>query len=560
MEDDKVRRDENGETPPQDSLVKALRDIPRMRAVGDEGGGKVYAPPPPMASRIGGLSQGCGSVLLTVLSVLMLLVAMWFGYYLWGPGLLLGGGLLLVAGTLGVWRGHRTPVMVSTAVLVVMAVVAYFWNSFVPATGALSPLGGLGVFLSPLSLLIMLVLAASLIFNVISLLHWKRLAATPRRGIMVWVAAAVVLVVVAVVLHFTQQQQRETWLKDHFDTWKAEAAGDTLIMGANENVTLGYSFVTAEPTDDSRLDVQLAELDAAVQGGASVIRVSAGGDLLLEAETPRLFQDSNDEAGKQKAADRIARQEAAEKQYMDKLAASSVKLDISDSQYSPYLLVWASDNESKKVSWDDFTAFQERRIRYYGGLYKPLAYEIVSEPEAYTQYSSIQEPEGANMLDLWVAQTEKLITAVHDVSPDTKIGIGVSIQSDFDKQFYQRALTLDGIDFIAVRIFQPAAFQVTEDMLAQYGNPIDHGKEIWIVETWYGYCLAPQRSMDLDGVWLETVAAFAAKDKMSAMFANDFGCFLQPGGTLFQTSVNLDGRTDVWRRWQALVKTWKVAS
>jgi hypothetical protein len=560
MEDDNARRDINGETPPEDSLVAALRDIPRMRAVGEEGSGKVYAPPPPMASRIGGLSQGCGSVLLTVLSVLMLLVAMWFGYYLWGPGLLLGGGLLLVAGTLGVWRGHRTPVIVSTAVIVVMAVVAYFWNSFVPAAGALSPLGGLGMFLSPMSLLIMLVLAVTLIANVISLFYWKRLAASPRRGIVVWAAAAVLLSVVAIVLHVTQQQQRETWLKDHFDTWKAEAAGDTLIMGANENVTLGYSFVTAEPTDDSRLDVQLAELDAAVQGGASVIRVSAGGDMLLEAETPRLFNDSADEAGKQKAADRIARQQAAEKEYMDQLAASGVKLYLTDSQYSPYLLVWANDNDSKKVSWDDFTAFQERRIRQYAGQYKPLVYEIVSEPEAYTQYSGIQEPEGADMLDLWVAQTEKLVAAVHEVSPDTKIGVGVSIQSDFDKQFYQRALTLDGIDLVGVRIFQPAAFQVIEDLLAQDGSPMDHGKEMWIVETWYGYCLAPQRSMDLDGVWLETVAAFAAKDTMSAVFANDFGCFLQPGGTLFQTSVNLDGRTEVWRSWQALIKTWNVSS
>jgi hypothetical protein len=306
--------------------------------------------------------------------------------------------------------------------------------------------------------------------------------------------------------------------------------------------------------------VQLAELDAAVQGGASVIRVSAGGDMLLEAETPRLFNDSADEAGKQKAADRIARQQAAEKEYMDQLAASGVKLYLTDSQYSPYLLVWANDNDSKKVSWDDFTAFQERRIRQYAGQYKPLVYEIVSEPEAYTQYSGIQEPEGADMLDLWVAQTEKLIAAVQEVSPDTKIGVGVSIQSDFDKQFYQRALTLDGIDLVGVRIFQPAAFQVIEDLLAQDGSPMDHGKEMWIVETWYGYCLAPQRSMDLDGVWLETVAAFAAKDTMSAVFANDFGCFLQPGGTLFQTSVNLDGRTEVWRSWQALIKTWNVSS
>jgi hypothetical protein len=53
-----------------------------------------------------------------------------------------------------------------------------------------------------------------------------------------------------------------------------------------------------------------------------------------------------------------------------------------------------------------------------------------------------------------------------------------------------------------------------------------------IVETWYGYCLAPQRSMALDAEWLEMVTAFAAKENISAMLTSDYGCFLQEGGRL----------------------------
>jgi len=97
-----------------DPIVEAMRDIPRLRAVEEVEGRKgPFLPPPPMASRIGGMAQGCGGVLLTVTAIMMLLAAMWFGYYLWGPGLLLAGGLLLIAGTVGVWRGRRAPLIVS---------------------------------------------------------------------------------------------------------------------------------------------------------------------------------------------------------------------------------------------------------------------------------------------------------------------------------------------------------------------------------------------------------------------------------------------------------------
>ncbi|HPG71449.1 MAG TPA: hypothetical protein PLT21_05410, partial [Syntrophales bacterium] len=67
-----------------EGVLQAMRSIPRMRAV-EELDEKVrkYAPPPPFASRMGGLAQGCGGVLLTLTAIVMFLAAMWFGYYLW---------------------------------------------------------------------------------------------------------------------------------------------------------------------------------------------------------------------------------------------------------------------------------------------------------------------------------------------------------------------------------------------------------------------------------------------------------------------------------------------
>jgi len=565
MSDDSIQRADDdqeivSEETASDLHAEAIRSLPRLRSVEELTGNetKDFVPPPPMVNRVGGFAQGCGGVLLSIMGLLMLVVAMWFGFYVWGPALLMSGGMLLVGATMGVWRGRRTPVIVSVIVLIVMAGVGYFWNSFLAAAGALSPLGSVGVIFGPASLLAVLVLLVSLITNGISLgAYWKRLLPVQQRGAIIWTAVAAVLVVATLVLHVTQQQQRKSWLEDRLDTWSAEAAADDLLLGSNTNITLGYSFVTLEEGDDTRLDLRQAELDAALEAGAGVVRVSASGDMLFEAETPRMFKDDEeDEDWEQKAADRIARQAADEAAYMARVTESGADLLLADSQYSPYMLVWANDEE--EIPWETFTNMQEQRVRHYAEQYQPAVYEIINEPDAYKQYSAINEPDDADMVELWLAQTERLIAAVHEVSPDTLVGVTIALQNDRDLDYYELVLGLEDLDFIGFRIFQPGAFDEIETIFDERGSAVEQGKQVWIMETWYGYCLAPQRSTELDGLWLEATAAFAAKEQMTAVLESDFGCFLQEGGTLFQDADDLAGRTEVWEHWQTLVAQWQA--
>jgi hypothetical protein len=563
MSDSEIQR-EDGESIEKDSHVELIRSLPRLRSIESiDNSSKPFVPPPPTVSRIGGLTQGCGGVLLTLLGVLMVLVAMGSGYYLWGPALILVGGLLLAGGTGGVWRGRRTPVVVSITVVAVVGIIGYQWQSFIPVVGALSPLGSVGMLLSPLAQIISLLIIVTLLVNVASLFYWKRLKVATRRGVIIWAAVAGVLIAFALVLHFSEQERRESWLQDHLDTWSTEASADSLVMGSNSNVTLGYSFMTADVGDDTQIDVRLAELEAVLDTGVSVVRLSASGDMLLEEENPRLFKidDEKDEAkAAQENADRIARQRADEETFMARLTESGVNLLIADSQYSPYLIVWASDkDEDEPLTWDMFVQVQQDRVRRYAKLYQPAIYEIVNDPESYLQYTNIEKPtdDDAEMVDRWVEQTQRLIEIVHAESPDSRIAVTISIDSDFDLDYYERILQVDGVDQIGFRIFQPAAFEVVEDVLAERGNPVDYGKQLWVVETWYGYCLAPQRSMDLDATWLELVAAFASRENMSAVLVSDYGCFLQEGGTLFEPDVDPTGRTDVWAKWQELIARWQ---
>ncbi len=564
MSEKEVRPDDTSEeTPsPQDPVVSALRDIPRLRSIHEEKGSvKPFVPPPPFASRVGGLGQGCSGVLLVLTGLVMLLTAMWFGFYLWGPGLVLTAGLFLIGGTGGVWRGYRMPLIASTAAILALALVSYFWMSYVPVAFRLMPVAGLGLLLGSLWYIVVMVVVVTLIAHGISLFYWKKLKSVRSRAFMFWIAAAFAACIISVVLHVTQQQQRQTWLDDHKDTWTAEAATDQLNIGWTGNVTLGYSFVQSSETDDSGFDARLAELNAALEGGSELVRISASGDLLLETQVPRLFElkdDASDE-DKQKAADRLTNQQAAEDEYMARVKESGVKLVLVDAQYSPYLIVQGGENDGDKLTWDEFTQIQENRIRHYAELYQPYAYEVVSEPSGYATYSAVDEGDDVDRVALWVAQTERLIKAVNEVSPDTLIGVTISIDSDFEKDFYAALLENKDLDYLGVRLFQPGAFQVIEDLFKDQGEPREYGKQFWIVETWYGYCLAPQRSMKLDAEWLDLVAAFSAKESITTMLANDYGCFLQPGGTALQTFDKADGRTDVWKRWRDLIQVWKPA-
>lgn len=564
MSEDQTRRS-TADTPDSpasepDSLVSALRSIPRLRSIEEEAPGKVkrFRPVPPMACRIGGMSQGCGGLLVSVIGVIMLLAALWYGFYLWGPGLLLGAGLVLIAATLGVWRGQRVPIVVSIGAVIVAAVIGLTWESFIMVAGRLSPLGQAGVLLGPATSLVALILLVTLAANIISLVYWRRLLPSTRRGVAVWGFGVLALVFIAVMLHTTQQQQRKAWMQDQLDTWRPDAVTDTLTLGSTLNVTLGYSFLTVDEGEDDRLATRIAELQAAIDAGADILRVTASGDVLLEEQQPRLFNDDDSDEGRQKAQNRLLRYTAAELAYMTLVQQSGAALLLADYQYSPYLML-RSYEDKVDIPWDEFITLHTERIRHYAAQYQPDYYEIVNEPAQYTAYSRVAAPKDTDLAEAWVAHIQDLAAVVLEVSPQTQVGVAIALGDELDATVYQQLLQSDAIDFFGFRTFQPGAFAAIEDLFEVRGYPSAAGKAAWILETWYGACLAPQRSQELDGDWLELTAAFAAKEGMAGVLASDFGCFVKEGGTVFGDAPGPRDRTAVWERWRDLVVQWRAS-
>lgn len=559
MADDEKRLDTDEQpdesAPSKDRFLDVLRDLPRMssaeKATLDK---KPYEPPAPMLAKMGGFAQGCGAVLITLFTIPMVLVAVWFGFYTWGPVLMMFAGIALMFSTMGVWRGRRLAVLIGAAAVLVAGIIGYTWSQFLPAVAALSPIPSLGPIYLPLTRIIALILIAILILDLSALLYWRRLKPPTRRAMITWGVFITAALVLTAMFQTTQNAQRKNWLEDRRDEWQDEAKADRVMLGSNMNLTLGFSFTTEDEEDDSRYDVSEAQLKAILDTGTPLVRVQAGGDMVLEAQNPRMFDvDEGDEDEQAKADARIERQRTQENQIMDMLTASDADLFISDIQYSPYLLIQADEDDG--LPWDTFTAMHEERIRHYAELYQPAMYEIVTEPSSYEQFSGIDEFEDDEQkLDLWVVHTQQLIDAVKEVSPETRVGVSIAINKDFELDYYERVLEIEGLDFIGMSIYQPAGWDEINKIMDERGRPQDFGKELVIIETWYGYCLSPQRSMELDSLWLETAVAYAAKEEISTVISNDYGCFLQSGGTMFTDKLDKDGRTEVWKTWRDLIQ------
>jgi len=587
MADDITPRD-SGEEQPADSAPKkdpyldVLRDLPRLRSAERDPDSKPYTPPAPTMLRIGAFAQGCSSFLLLMVGTPMLIVALSFGFHVWGPGLLMSIALILMFGVRGLWRGRRAPLVIGILGLGAAMVIAFVWQYFLLAVSVLSPFdsssagGSLINMAYEMGIRIgIMVLLLTLGLHVVSLISWRKLHSPTRNALIAWGSVIAVLVVLPLLLQLRIQAQRQSWLEDHRDSWQEDEGLDRLILGANTEFSLGYTPITEEDDLAERLDVRKAEFQAILDSGASPVRLSANGDILLEQHVPRLYIERDDQNKPENQPTEVAdgsgslpsdieekinNQLDYERQYMETVQESGVDLFISDSQYSTYLLLKARD-EDEKTGWGEFTQLHEERIRYYARQYQPAYYGVLTEPGAYEDFSGLEmlaESE-EERLDAWVAHTEDLIEAVHEESPDTRVAVTISLDRDFDLKYYERVLGLEGLDIITVDAYQQVSFEKIEDLVDEHGHPRDHGQELWITDTWYGFCMTPQRSMKLDSLWLETVVAFAAKEQITGVLPTSFGCFLQPGGTLINPVVDLDGRTEVFETWKDLVGQWQVA-
>ncbi|MGI0090251.1 MAG: hypothetical protein ACREBS_00950 [Nitrososphaerales archaeon] len=228
------------------------------------------------------------------------------------------------------------------------------------------------------------------------------------------------------------------------------------------------------------------------------------------------------------------------------------------------LIIADAASETYSTTPEPWTQFQSdwiQRVKALASLYQPNYYIIIKEPGWYVPYvlDSTTNPQFQNASD-WLDLTQQLISAVQQVSPNTKIGISVAA-SDISNQpqFYMPFLTgvekLPGISFIGFDIYNIPAFTNTLQFLQQNGSD---GKSVWIAEAWSGplsLALDPSRS-SLDTLWIQVLYYFALEihaQLISPFFTDFFSSYSTPPTTSQGLVSFFQNRTSVFREYQGII-------
>jgi hypothetical protein len=295
--------------------------------------------------------------------------------------------------------------------------------------------------------------------------------AWPTFGLGVRTAILVAMTFIIPPLVWTDRGQKIEALAGKY----APAAGEDRkapAFGACSVVFLGYELTQpdpgpAKPREErlaacaDRLADAKADLASIAAAGARYVRMGASGD--------HLFEDN---------AERAAFQESLDDQYMDEVRRTGIPAVLVDCQHAQRL--------PHKPDWQEFCAFQRKRIEYYQRRYHPAVYIVVCEPMNYhyfTMRSGVPySPEE------WVKQLSDMCRLIKSVDPATRTGICLLVMDNNKPEWdvWTRMKTLPELDILSVEIYEPKNFGETEERLKEFGHPADFGKAFWIAETYNG--------------------------------------------------------------------------
>jgi hypothetical protein len=240
-----------------------------------------------------------------------------------------------------------------------------------------------------------------------------------------------------------------------------------------------------------------------------------------------------------------------------------------------------------RQSWTQFTREWVVRDRVLAQTYHPAYFTVIVEPQWYWPFmvnvTNITENSNAtfvahflnttpllNITD-WVNLTNQLVSAVHNVSPDTKVGVSVPAEllsptpmnanytHNFGTKFLQNETKVKGVYFISFDIYGPNDFNSTLNFLNKYGV---NGKKIWIAQTWANTGVNQNPCSAQDSEFLVLVYYFALKihaEGISPFFTN---CFVSYNSTPTQASALTNfyqGREPSFYEFQRIVASNKAS-
>jgi hypothetical protein len=174
------------------------------------------------------------------------------------------------------------------------------------------------------------------------------------------------------------------------------------------------------------------------------------------------------------------------------------------------------------LPWRQFEAAWVQRVRTLAARYHPAYYTVIKEPGWYLPMiaglsPTLHSPADARILEpsTWIALLQRLVSAVHSVSPSTRVGVAIPGDSLYHgavpvfPKFMDEVSETPGVAFLGFDIYDTTAF--TDTLRYLRTNDI-HGRAVWVNEAWSTPTLStatdPARA-SLDAQWMQLLYRFA---------------------------------------------------
>lgn len=253
---------------------------------------------------------------------------------------------------------------------------------------------------------------------------------------------------------------------------------------------------------------------------------------------------------------------AEDTRFIDEIRASGrlvVLKDASAERYRSYPLPWAR-----------FEAAWVQRVRTLAALYRPAYYTVIKEPGWYlpmiagiSRNPSSPADRQIESVSTWTSLLAKLVAAVHQVSPGTKVGVSIpgdslyhSRQGPFYVQFMEQAARMPGVAFLGFDIYDTYAFTDTLRFLQAGGAG---STPVWINEAWSttSPTIASESSRaSLDVAWIRFLYQYALyihAEGVSPFYTNQLASYGSPPPSASGMLRYFEGRTPVFGEFTSLV-------
>ncbi len=246
----------------------------------------------------------------------------------------------------------------------------------------------------------------------------------------------------------------QDWVNQKLVEWKPSSISPMDFGGVFTRAS--YDNIEASYNTPQVLSADLAMIEST---GADYVRIDIGFDAWLQDNTAVKQELSTLASG---------------------IASDGKTLVIADAAAESY-------RHGGGLPWVQFQQAWINRVKTLAAAFQPAYYIVIKEPGWYVpMITDITTNPAAQDPNSWLNLTSYLASAVHSVSPQTRVGVSIAADSlssnpSLYVPYLQGVSSMSGVSFIGFDLYTATGYTLTQNFISQYGTG---GKGVWIAEAW----------------------------------------------------------------------------